>query len=86
MCAGNNLAVHHQDVASQQTWQDVTSTQGEREQVGIQRISNESRKIGFLMRLMSLTSIISIMLLMNFVEPSQSHLCSDPRQEHGMAL
>ena len=72
MCAGNNLAVHHQDVASQQTWQDVNLCV---------RISNESRKIGFLMRLMSLTSIISIMLLMNFVEPSQSHLCSDPRQE-----
>ena len=77
MCAGNNLAVHHQDVASQQTWQDV---------ILCVRISNESRKIGFLMRLMSLTSIIGIMLLMNFVEPSQSHLCSDPRQEHGMAL
>jgi hypothetical protein len=61
----------------QQTWQDV---------ILCVRISNESRKIGFLMRLMSLTSIISIMLLMNFVEPSQSHLCSDPRQEHGMAL
>jgi hypothetical protein len=44
-------------------------------------ISNESRKSCFLMRLMSLTSIINIMLLMSFFESSQSHLCSDPRQE-----
>ena len=51
-------------------------------------ISNESRKSCFLMRLMSLTSIINIMLLISLLESSQSHLCSDPRHRsrHGVMM